>query len=206
MLRRVWLCFCASSVGRLNPQRSTLGGLAARAYGAMAMGKVNCQYCTSQNEPEDHRCQRCGRRLSAQSERPRYNHSALAPAIEPEEWKAAEPAVTGLKLVQPPAIMPERSGGPAYQGSLFGPQEVRPAAKPPVRKPSHPQPQSNSILDRPVQGMFDFSTAGSTGSRTLRTSVEASIYCNATVAPTPMRVMAVIFDTSLSLLGMGALL
>ena len=34
---------------------------------------MTCQYCTAKNEPEDHRCQRCGRRIHTAQERPTFH-------------------------------------------------------------------------------------------------------------------------------------
>src|SRR3954449_11950720 len=102
---------------------------------------MTCQYCTAKNDPEDHRCQRCGRRIHSANERSSFDRtpvstSALAPALsfEPvarESRQEAPPRPAFGPQIVPPQASPSvheqredrRSVG--YQASLFGPLEVK---------------------------------------------------------------------------------
>ncbi|HUS05517.1 MAG TPA: RDD family protein [Bryobacteraceae bacterium] len=172
---------------------------------------TTCHYCRTQNEADDHRCQRCGRRLIEQA-RPRaeafpVSTSALAPDLryEAPATAAAAPAF-GPQIVPPPVPRPsDAPADPAYQASLFGLHEVpRTAVPAPARKPA-PPPAPRVRRDRTAQQSLDF-TANAATTRTLKTSVDAAIYCNARVAITAHRVMAAAIDTSIGILALGAFL
>ena len=168
-------------------------------------GKVQCQYCTAQNELEEHRCKRCGRRLTEAAHQP-YSRSAAAPVLQPEITPTIEridrPSF-GPQLVPPQAKPEAPVAQPVLQASLFGPQEVlKNVQKPAPKRTAPPNPHHRPRVDKTAQGTLDFSPMGS---RTLRTEVEAAIFCNAQSAPVAMRIMATIFDTILPLMGVGAL-
>src|SRR4051794_37362301 len=106
-------------------------------------GKVQCQYCTAQNEPEDHRCGRCGRRLVEAAYQP-YTRTAAAPVLQPQEAPSVErierPSF-GPQLVppQPKPNAPVAQSG--LQASLFGPPKpLRDLKKPSPKRTASPNP------------------------------------------------------------------
>jgi uncharacterized RDD family membrane protein YckC len=120
--------------------------------------------------------------------------SSLAPAFEPDatqELERPKAPQLGPQIVPQQTAPPvERRREPAYQASLFGPQEVRRVQDPPVVRqpkaapPAAPKPKRQ----RPAQKSLEFPEPEKL------TTVQSSIYCNAMVAPAPLRVAAVIFD------------
>lgn len=169
---------------------------------------MTCQYCTAKNDPEDHRCQRCGRRIHTAYERPGLDRtpvstSALAPELFFESPAPARPAF-GPQVVPSPASLPssrERREH-AYQASLFGPQEVSSRSlKEAPRKSSQTTPRPRP--DKNAQQTLNFAGPVPRGNHALRTSVEARIYCNAPIAATPLRIMASVADCGLALIGAG---
>lgn len=155
-----------------------------------------CVYCRAQNQDDDHRCHRCGRRISGEPT-PVIRGSAV-----PEVHREAAPEALKrptLAIVPPPSA-PRRTEHrqPVIQGSLFGPVEINRQAesKPEHARPSAPRPRRAKI-EHPT---LDFSAQGG---HALKTSVEATIYCNAEAAPVAYRVMAAIIDTAIGLAGAG---
>jgi uncharacterized RDD family membrane protein YckC len=170
---------------------------------------MNCQYCETHNESDDHRCKRCGRRLHTDAT-PSFpvNHGNLAAAFDRSprtEAEASATAAPGLRLVAPQTAPPSTPRQqPTYQGSLFGPQEVTSA---PVRRAERStQPAPRVKRDKTAQQQLNFDETRNEGSRTLRTSVEAAIYCNATAAPAPLRVAACLADLFIGATAVGLLL
>ena len=173
-----------------------------------------CQYCTAKNDPEDHRCQRCGRRIHSAHERPSFHpgtvsNSSLARSLsfetEAREDSPAKPAF-GPRIVPPQASPQPQARGEAYQASLFGPQlfAAQEAAKPlreaPRRGP-HQSAGHKSRIDKNAQQSLDFVGTLPVGNHALKTSVEARIYCDARIAQTPLRIMASAADCSVGLAG-----
>ena len=166
---------------------------------------MTCNYCRAQNHADDHRCTRCGRRLSDEpAGRPAMfpvQQSAAAPKLETIEAPVPLPARPGPQLVRdlPSAIPASRE---VVQPSLFGPvavastKSVTAAQQQQVPKPRPPRRRS----DPTTQGTLDFD-ATADGSRTLPTSVEATVYCNAPVALTSQRIVAGAIDVLVPLAG-----
>ena len=156
---------------------------------------MTCHYCRTQNHSDDHRCSRCGRRLSDEtSARPAMfpvQQSAAAPVLDATEAPAPVPPPPrpGPQLVRdlPSAPLASRD---IVQPSLFGPMEVG-RSKLAVTETAHvPRPRPPRRRPDPAaQGMLDFD-ATADGSHTLPTSVEAAVYCDATVAPASQRIIA----------------
>ena len=171
---------------------------------------MTCQYCTAKNDPEDHRCQRCGRRIHSANERPSFhpgsvNNSSLARSLSLEtetrpEYQA-KPAF-GPQIVPPQASPQPQAGAEAFQGSLFGPQlfEAREAAKPVKEAPRR---ASKSPVDKNAQQSLDFVGPLPLPNHALKTSVEARIYCDTPMAQTPLRIMAALADCSIGLVGVA---
>lgn len=152
-----------------------------------------CRYCTAKNEDDDHRCRRCGRRMHTDTRAFPATNSSLAPAFDLNAEAAPERApqpVPGPRIVPTPApnAEPRTNREPVIQASLFGPQEVPVARESAPRPASKPTAAPKPKLDRPAQTSLDFTES------TLSSQVQASIFCNAVVAPAPLRVAAVLFD------------
>ena len=165
-----------------------------------------CQYCTTKNDPEDDRCQRCGRRIHSARERPSFHpgtvsNSSLALSLSFETETQTKPAF-GPQIVPPQASPQPQARSEAYQASLFGPQlfaaqeAARPLREVPRRSSGH-----KSRIDKNVQQSLDFVGTLPFGNYALRTSVEARIYCDARIAQTPLRIMASAADCSVGLAG-----
>jgi uncharacterized RDD family membrane protein YckC len=155
-----------------------------------------CQYCRAQNDEEDHRCNRCGRRLAGVTP---VQQGALAPALHPATASPPQAAPSGPQLVNELPKPAERLDRP-IQASLFGPQEVlRKSA--PVRAQTHPAPRLKR--DRSAQQALDFNSAVPEGARTLPTSVEAAVYCHAAVAIPAHRALAAALDLAIVLIATG---
>jgi uncharacterized RDD family membrane protein YckC len=173
---------------------------------------MTCQYCSEKNEPDDHRCQRCGRRLQLQASSAPVNRSSLAHQLEVNEAEAPEVAARpapSLQLVSsPPVTNPSDQKQPLFQASLFGPQEVSKANEEiPDRRTSSGVSRHRLKRDSDSgQQSLDFVGAIPQAKHTLRTSVEARIYCDAPVAVTPMRVVATIADCAIGAAGVGVFL
>jgi len=174
---------------------------------------MTCQYCSAKNESDDHRCQRCGRRLQLQATGAPANRSSLAHQLDvnPEEAPEVAPRpVPTLQLVSPlpPSTIPVDRNAPVFQASLFGPQEVSKS------NDEMPDRRISSGVTRPrlkrdsnsAQQTLDFVGAIPQAKHALKTSVEARIYCDAPVAVTPMRVVATIADCAIGALGVGIFL
>jgi uncharacterized RDD family membrane protein YckC len=176
---------------------------------------MTCQYCTAKNEPEDERCQRCGRRIHTAHERPSFHrapatNSSLARSLsfdtESRPETPARPAF-GPQIVPPPVSAPAQGRSePGHQASLFGPQEVPKSGRETSHRPSrHPVGSSahKPRLDKNAQQSLEFVGPLPLGNHALKTSVEARIYCNAPIAQTPLRIMAAIADSCVGVVGVG---
>lgn len=151
---------------------------------------MTCQYCRAQNDIDAHRCNRCGRRTM---DRIPVQMTAAVPDLESVAMPVPAPTPLRPQLVtEPPPKRPAQIGSPTYQANLFGPIEAqRPRAETlaPAKKSS-----SRPRRDYSRQQSLDFQET-----RTLRTSVEASVYCGAPVAVSTHRAMAAAVDTVLAI-------
>jgi uncharacterized RDD family membrane protein YckC len=93
----------------------------------------------------------------------------------------------------------------AVQASLFGPQEVVKNVPRPINKQTAP-PVPRVKRERPSQQALDFNAALPEGARTLPTSVEAAVYCNAPVAIPMHRAIAAALDLSIVFIAIGVFL
>jgi len=168
---------------------------------------MECRYCKAWNSDDDHRCRRCGRRLRPSIARAAPDiYPTIQTATAPSLAEFYEPALDSADAPVEAPRAPERQRV-IYQRPLF--QEmprVMPAPagglqssqRRPARtaKPARRTPENQQALD------FDEAPAP----RTLRTSVEAVIYCDARVAHPTHRLLAAALDGSLVLTAMGVLL
>ena len=183
---------------------------------------MTCSYCGSRNAEGEHRCRRCGRRpgdtLTGEFAVPRMT-GATAPQLQPK-------AQSGL-AEQPAISQPARAAGHAIpvQGSLFpvrsqsnvipfeayAPPKPAPRPKPaaaahsdaktPAKPPARRAPRTPEGQQR-----LDFLPPAPAKPRTLGTTVEAVIYCEAPVATPLHRAVAGALDWSMVLIGYGLFL
>lgn len=171
-----------------------------------------CQYCRTENSDDDHRCQRCGRRLQA-SQAPMapqpipaapYSRSAAAHALAPIT-RETQPADASPLEAQREAT-PERPSV-QYQRTLFSnrdlPQVVqleRPSAGPPRRdSPAGPDKQKTRVRRQvvaPGQQRLDFPAPSARPSAAVPGSL---IDCDALTANLSSRVSAFAFDATMVL-------
>jgi uncharacterized RDD family membrane protein YckC len=190
---------------------------------------MTCSYCGTRNGESEHRCRRCGRRpddtLTGEFSLVRTD-GALAAQLRPAE-KAPEAAVktaprivahAGGRTVGSAAPRPvqaslfqERSNPKVIAIADYAPPPPRPKAAPkasatatkaPAAKPAKPR-------TRPVsedQGQLPFLPPQVAKPRTLSTTVDSVIYCEAPVATSLHRLVAAGLDWALVLIGYGVLL
>jgi uncharacterized RDD family membrane protein YckC len=158
---------------------------------------LNCQYCRAANDPDDHRCRRCGRRLGDTAYRPEtvppVQHTATAPRLDDGHAPADPTLPPGPQLVtELPKAAPQSDY--AFQASLFGPVEVARPDKPAANRPATPlAPQRARKHGLARQQKLDFSVTAE-GARSLDSSIEASLFCKAPVAIPAHRTVAAAFD------------
>lgn len=173
---------------------------------------MNCRYCGVWNDEDEHRCQRCGRRLQLAAARPAPDLYPIRSAAAPELHTQVEVEAPPKPPQQRPEVGARMEGRTApVQRSLFGSPRVvqfedfaaggrtrrREAAKVTGRRPRRP-----ALEDGPQQG-FDFPAPASSSSRLLRTSVEAEVCCDAPVASLVHRLLAVALDLSIVVIASG---
>lgn len=160
---------------------------------------MTCSRCSHWNQPEDHRCAKCARRLSDRQVESAF-HSRGALALQPsiQELAVAEPEP---ERVEEPRRVPRFAA--AMQQSLFSMRdsskvvsidgnaetEARPARRPAVTR--HRQPTASYL---PQQGVLEFVPVPTPQARKLATSVDAKIFCEHPVASVAHRVFAGLYD------------
>jgi len=201
---------------------------------------MTCTYCQTANSESDHRCHRCGRRLtgSAVSAPANYlppetmTHAVGATALAVERKARQKSSSTSSCETADGAKTGERLRKPA-QTSLFA-EEFAPRIIPfdaqqreSLLKSAKSKRHSDAVLDetseiaqprrvkvpprkqvgndpRGEQSTLDFLPSPSVQSaRTLKTTVEAVIYCDSPVAGPFHRAIAAFLDASMILLGLG---
>lgn len=182
---------------------------------------MTCSYCGTRNGEGEHRCRRCGRRpddtLTGEYSLVRTD-GALAAQLEPVE-RLAETAVKPS-----PRIVAHAGGRPAggtlqrpVQGSLFqersNPKIIAiadyapPPAKPKTAaKTAAPKPARKPRPVAEEQGQLPFLPPQAAKPRTLSTTVDSVIYCEAPVATSLHRLVAAALDWAMVLIGYGVLL
>jgi uncharacterized RDD family membrane protein YckC len=185
---------------------------------------MTCTYCQSANSENDHRCRRCGRRLlgTAVSAPPGYasaiGATALAAMAAPavaEAERPRRPAQTSLFVEElAPRVIPFDA---EQRESLLKSSRAKRHADavldetaeiaPPKRAPVKPAVRKQAVGDpRGEQSTLDFLPASPQTTRTLKTNVEAVIFCDSPVASPMHRAMAAFLDGSMIFLGLGIFL
>ena len=175
---------------------------------------MTCSYCGSRNGPGENRCQRCGRKPSDSLNTGYRTDGALAAKLQPvAHFEALERARS--------AAPPNFSG--AVQRPLF---QDRPASNvipfesfspaPPPAKPRAKAAATGKTAAKPLarrtskvvegQGSLDFLPAAPAKPRTLGTTVDSVIYCEAPVATSLHRAVAAALDWSMVLTAYGLFL
>jgi uncharacterized RDD family membrane protein YckC len=177
---------------------------------------MHCKSCGFANGEDDHRCLRCGRRIGVAVAAPAgyvgATALAAAPALAPQSkaqaiasTPPAQPSQAALFAPPLPKVIPfdqlqrqtaTRTGVQETPSRSTHLQSAAPKASQQRigRKPAAPIAQ---------QGTLDFIPAASPKPRTLKTSVEAVIYCDRPVAAPMHRFVAAALDAAMILLGFG---
>jgi uncharacterized RDD family membrane protein YckC len=181
--------------------------------------EMECSYCRAWNAEDEPRCNRCGRRLAVAAAAYAVSHGALAAKALPD---AAPPGREPERIVEPAPLprddrAPQRSLFPdrpelkvipfARRGAatsiiLANAPAAAAASKPPKRSAARrlPSPRDNA------QPTLDFLSPAPQSPRTLKTSVQASIYCDSPVAGRTHRIVAASIDLGLIITGYAFLL
>jgi uncharacterized RDD family membrane protein YckC len=185
---------------------------------------VTCTYCGCRNADGESRCRRCGRKAgdTLTGEVPLRIDGALAampriaPASVSEERETSR--VGGAELaraVQRP-LFHDRAAPNVIPFEIYAPAPARPRRTEPVSLMPEQQPAGPAKRD-PVkrrvkppipeaQGSLDFLPAIPDQPRTLGTTVESVIICEAPVATPVHRAIAAALDWSMVLIGYGLFL
>jgi uncharacterized RDD family membrane protein YckC len=163
---------------------------------------MHCLYCGHHNSEDEPRCQRCARRMPsgpARSAPEGYvGATALATAVAP------------ARLIEEPAVAPapQRNQVPR-QSRLFSDSESGKVLQfPSAARPTEPKPRSRrqSPQRDDSQAFLDFLPPAPHAPRTLKTSVEAVIYCDAPVATPIHRAVGFALDFSFVMMAIGVFL
>ena len=191
---------------------------------------MNCGYCQTWNSEDEHRCARCGRRLRLPAGASlNYPVSRCAPALALEE----EPSVYVEDVAVPSrrqAPVPQKLSFADSQSNVipfesFAADRIQPldqvnahrsgqdsgtagtrAAIEQTAIPPRIRHRPAAQADDDRQAGLDFLVAPPQGPRTLKTQVEAVIYCDADVARPKHRVIAAAIDGGMIFTGFGLFL
>ncbi len=162
---------------------------------------MNCKYCRAVNSEDEHRCQRCGRRLQeGPGAVPVYSRDAAARVMEPV-----------ARAVETPA--PHRTVGAAvqYQRALFSQREYPSAVEIPAKeagfKTERIAQKPRARKPRPSTGQrhLDF-PSGAAAAQPSAAIPGTMIDCDAITAARWARVAAFAFDATMMLSGMAIFL
>lgn len=178
---------------------------------------MRCKHCGYVNGEDDHRCLRCGRRLSGTvvAAPPGYSGAnALAPALimndDTAEFSPASQAVPDQTTLFAntsqtlPNVIP-------FDRRQREQQTAAPVARPPLRAPQPAAPASPRTASRKpapppdTQGTLDFIPAAPVKGRKLKTEVEAQVFCGQPVASPTHRFVAAAIDAMIVMGGFALL-
>jgi len=197
---------------------------------------MNCRYCHTWNAEDEPRCTRCGRRLKIAEVSPGYPASRSAPALaladraavvvevnEPTLLPRARTPVPQKLAFEDPydsnvipfesfaghRIQPAPIGttAPVTTAQIWpGPLAAQDMAK--ILQPARSLARRRSTVadNDDLQGGLDFLVPAPQGPRTLKTQVEAVIYCDADVATTKHRAFAAAIDGGMIFVAFGLFL
>lgn len=163
-----------------------------------------CGFCGSRNGDGEHRCRRCGRRPEDTLTSDYTLHRTegqLAVKLQPEP--VAEPPLrrpSVARAIQVPLFQDRTSNVIPFES--YAPVEPKPRQRAPStaprRAPRRPVPEE--------QGTLEFLPSAPPKPRTLGTTVEAVIFCDAPVASRPHRMIAAALDWSMVTIAYGLFL
>jgi uncharacterized RDD family membrane protein YckC len=175
---------------------------------------MHCNHCGFGNGEDDHRCLRCGRRLSGVviAAPPGYvGANALAPAMVTNDDTNEFPPIVIAAQAQPTLFSNQlRNAGPNV--IPFDRRERQTAARqtPLAPRPGVTQPRvtarkatGGSATD--TQGILDFVPASPQKGRKLKNDVDAQVFCDQPVATPTHRMVASAIDSAIILFGFGLL-
>lgn len=189
---------------------------------------MHCQYCGLINGEDDHRCLRCGRRLTGTviaAPQSYIGATALAMSLSPtpeterevSPARAQAPEQTPLfqapfdaqsfvsqKVIPFEQIQRQAAGRQALSQPAPAARVSEPKLPPAQSRPSVKKSAPPSGLAGNGQGNLDFRPDSAQGERILATGVPAQVYGEGHVAPPARRLMAGGMDVSMVLLGFGA--
>ncbi len=179
---------------------------------------MHCKHCGYVNAEDDHRCQRCGRRLNGTvvAAPPAYSGAnALAPALVPGNDTMSDETAEFLAMRKGSTAQPTlfTSQNPPNVIPFSRPKEqtaqtsaVRPAVR--TTAPAAP-PQQKTTARKPAvpdtQGRLDFLPPAPVKGRRLKTDVEAQVFCDQPVATPTHRFVATAIDSVFVIFGFGLL-
>lgn len=170
---------------------------------------MQCVSCRHANLEGEHRCGRCGRRLSEAASFIAPVHrttgnlaTAAAVAPIPEPAPAREMPARQRSLFPEARVIPFESFAPRSAAQKPEPETHAAVAAAPARPPG--RPSTHRVSDR--QSSLDFLAPAPASPRRLKTSVEAVIYCDAPVATLRHRAIASALDGGIILAGFGLFL
>jgi len=172
---------------------------------------MTCSYCGSRNSDGEHRCQRCGRRPSDTLNSGYHTNGALATKLQPvarlEVEERPRPTAANFSAAVQRNLFQER---PASNVIPFESFSAPPPVKPRTKAATTRKPGEKSARRAPKtpegQGTLDFLPAAPVKPRTLGTTVDSVIYCEAPVATSLHRAVAAALDWSIVLIAYGMFL
>jgi uncharacterized RDD family membrane protein YckC len=174
---------------------------------------MTCSYCGSRNGDGEHRCQRCGRRPSDTLNNGYHTDGALAtkrqtaPHFDPPD-RARTSAPPDFSGAVQRTLFSERPASNVIPFESFAPP---PPANPRAKASATGKTGARNGQRRPPkvvegQGSLDFLPPAPAKPRTLGTTVDSVIYCEAPVATALHRAVAAALDWSMVLIAYGAFL
>ena len=154
---------------------------------------MHCKHCGFVNGEDDHRCLRCGRRMSGVvvAAPPGYSGAnALAPSFLMNDDTVEMPPAPSA----PPAAQPTLFATPGPNVIPFERRERRAAAQPAQPQQAAPQTRTSArkaaTPPADLQGTLDFIPASPLRGRKLKTDVDAQVFCDQPVATPTHRMVA----------------
>jgi len=182
---------------------------------------MNCKYCQTWNAEEEHRCHRCGRRLRIAASANPYPATRSAPALAlREEASVVVEEAPATVLFQAPQRFDfeDNAAAKIIPFESFAAHRIQPIATPPPAearpaatqvKPAAQKTASRRRAPAPAderQPDLEFLEPAPQGPRTLKTHVEAVIYCDADVVSPKHRVIAAAIDGGMIFTSFGIFL
>jgi uncharacterized RDD family membrane protein YckC len=170
---------------------------------------MTCTYCGFRNGDEEHRCRRCGRKQGdtlTEEFRLRTDGSlATAPRPSAHAQTLEPPVAPNLGRAVQRNLFPERPASKVIPFESYAPIGVGPSPRQsdPAKPATRLQTRRPASKVSEAQGSLDFLPAMPAQSRTLGTTVEAVIFCEAPVATPLHRAVAAALDSAMVLVGYG---